>query len=287
MNALIDTHTHFDVSEYDFDRKNFVRSALKNGIAHIVLIGLTANRFLRMQQVADEVNSYYFDDLPIKRLGCHLAMGLHPIYVNEHCIDDLMILDNWLGKSHNIAIAEIGLDTYLPTLKDPAIYQKQKILFTEQIQLAKSHQLPIVLHIRKSHSDALQLLKQTQYNANQLGGIAHAFSGGEQEGLAFVKMGFKLGITGQIANPNAKKLHRMLKTVVKKYGVQSLVIETDCPDIVPMPLQSLGKINEPANVKVVFDTLVQILEMPADKLADELWQNSNAAFQTNFDVPMR
>ena len=59
----------------------------------------------------------------------------------------------------------------------------------------------MLLHIRKSHADVLQILKQHQFKQ---GGIAHAFGGGIEEAKAFIKLGFKLGITGQITNPNAK-----------------------------------------------------------------------------------
>ena len=59
----------------------------------------------------------------------------------------------------------------------------------------------MLLHIRKAHADVLNLLKKHKF---KLGGIAHAFSGGIEEAKAFVNLGFKLGITGQVTNPNAK-----------------------------------------------------------------------------------
>lgn len=282
MNFLIDTHTHFDVSEYDAHRQHYVQSALKNGVAHIVLIGLTARRFKTMQMIAAEVNGYCFETLPLKKLGCHLAMGLHPLYVNEHSMDDLVVLDNYLTTVPNIAIAEIGLDTYLPFLKQADVYDKQQRLFAEQLRLATFHQLPVLLHIRKSHSDTLKILKAERYNAHHQGGIAHAFSGGEQEGLAFVKLGFKLGVTGQITNPNAKKLHRTIRSAVEYAGLACLVIETDCPDMMPLPCQHKGRMNEPANLSYVLDALASILAVDKDKLAEQLWENSGQAFRYEF-----
>lgn len=278
MSLLIDTHTHFDVPEYHANQEIYVKNALLAGVRHLVLIGLLAKRFDEMVQVCQTINAYRFNELPNKQLTAHLAMGLHPLYINEHSDDDLAILDDYLTKCTNIAIAEIGLDTYLDELKSPEVYHRQCYFFKEQITLAKRHNLPILLHIRKAHADCLKIIKQSGYNAHHQGGIAHAFSGGEQEGLAFVKMGFKLGVTGQITNPNAKKLHRTIRSVVHYAGLNCLVIETDCPDMMPLSCQHKGRMNEPANLPYVLEGLANILAVDKYKLAEQLWENSRQAF---------
>lgn len=282
MQKLIDTHTHFDVPEYHQMQYDYAKNAVLAGVRHIVLIGLLAKRFDEMARICQQINAYHFDDLPHEQLTAHLAMGLHPIYIAEHCDDDLALLDDYLKKYENIAIAEIGLDTYLNELKTPEIYHRQCYFFKEQIALANAHHLPILLHIRKAHADCLKIIKQSGYNAIHQGGIAHAFSGGEQEGLAFVKLGFKLGVTGQITNPNAKKLHRTIKSVVNYAGLDCLVIETDCPDMMPLLCQHKGAMNEPANLPYILDALAQLLAVDKDKLAKQLWGNSQDAFKKIF-----
>lgn len=278
MSLLIDTHTHFDVPEYHANQEIYVKNALLAGVRHLVLIGLLAKRFDEMVQVCQTINAYRFNELPNKQLTAHLAMGLHPLYIAEHQDGDLAVLDDYLTKYENIAIAEIGLDTYLDELKLPEVYHRQCYFFKEQITLAKRHNLPILLHIRKAHADCLKIIKQSGYNAHHQGGIAHAFSGGEQEGLAFIKMGFKLGVTGQITNPNAKKLHRTIRSAVHYAGLNCLVIETDCPDMMPLPCQHQGKMNEPANLPYVLEGLANILAVDKYKLAEQLWENSRQAF---------
>ncbi|WP_066800521.1 TatD family hydrolase [Moraxella oblonga] len=273
---LFDTHTHFDVPEYDDRRDEFNTSAYHNGVRHLVLIGYLARYFDRMVNIKQYADTHY----PIIH---HLACGLHPLYIREHGDDDLIVLDNYLKSYPNIAIGEIGLDTYPNELKDEMIYEKQKHFFIEQIQFSKQYDLPILLHIRKSHADVLKILKTQKYNANNQGGIAHSFSGGENEALSFVKMGFKIGITGQITNPNAKKLRQAVKTVYDKYGISSFVIETDCPDMMPLPCQHGDNyFNEPKNLIHVINELSVLFDMDKEKLSYELWQNSNDALKTNF-----
>ncbi|MFC0820613.1 TatD family hydrolase [Moraxella marmotae] len=276
MIQLIDTHTHFDVPEYDSQRQAFAQRAYTQGVAHLLLIGYLAQHFGRMLRANDAINQ--LSHAP----KSHLAFGLHPLYITEQSENDLLILEDYLKNHPTVAIAEIGLDSYPKDLQNPEIYAKQQRFFIEQICLAKQYQKPILLHIRKSHADVLKILKEQKYRADELGGIAHSFSGGEQEALAFVKQGFKLGITGQITNPNAKKLHRAVQAVFAKYGVQAFVIETDCPDMMPLPCQHLGQFNEPANLPFVLATLAELFNIDKQTLAEKLWQNSCQALRTDW-----
>ncbi|OOR90910.1 hydrolase [Moraxella caviae] len=274
MPLLIDTHTHFDVPEYADERQQYAKRAWEKGVRHLVLIGFLAKYFEQMASVQRQMSAW--QDVP----QAHCAVGLHPLYIREHSDDDLTLVDRYLASTNSVAIAEIGLDTYDKTLASDEYFTKQQKFFIEQIHLAKTHDLPILLHIRKAHADVLKILKQTRYQAHEQGGIAHSFSGGENEALAFVKMGFKLGITGQITNPNAKKLRNAVLAVFKKFGASAFVIETDCPDMMPVPCQIDGNhFNEPANLPYVLHELASIFAMPPDELAPILWENSNEALR--------
>ena len=264
---LFDTHTHFDVPDFDPDREQLAYAAKAGGVEHLVLIGFLQNRF------QDLLRTHHF----INDLGnapqSHLAPGLHPFYIEQHQTDHLQELEQLLKNEHCIAIGEIGLDTFLKQHKQAEIFQKQKDFFAAQLELAQQFDKPVLLHIRKSHAEVLQILKQHRFKQ---GGIAHAFGGGIEEAKAFIKMGFKLGITGQITNPNAKKLHQVAQYV----GPEHLVLETDCPDMTPLCCQSSTEQrtrNTPANLPYVLQGLAKSLHMHKDELAEQLWQNTHQA----------
>lgn len=274
--TLIDTHTHFDVPEYDGSRVDMAQLAYQKGVKHLILIGLLAKYFDQMVQVNHQINAM------AAAPRSHFAFGLHPLYIQEQKHKDLEILEEFIKNHQPIAIGEIGMDTYPSELKEPKIFAKQELFFAEQVKLAKMYELPILLHIRKTHSDVLRVLERYRYNAHELGGIAHSFSGGEQEALAFVKRGFKLGITGQVTNPNAKKLHCSIRAVYDKFGADAFVIETDCPDMMPLPCQHLGSINEPANLPYVLEGLAGLLGLDKYELAEKLWRNSCDALRVDW-----
>lgn len=262
---LFDTHTHFDVPDFDPDREHLAYAAKAVGVEHLVLIGFLQNRFQDLLKTHCFIND--LKDAP----HSHLAPGLHPFYIEQHQAEHLHDLEQLLRVEQCIAIGEIGLDTFLKQHKQPEIFQKQQDFFAAQIELAQQFDKPILLHIRKSHAEVLQILKQHQFKQ---GGIAHAFGGGVEEAKAFVKLGFKLGVTGQITNPNARKLHQVVQAV----GAEHLVLETDCPDMTPLCCQQSGEQrtrNTPANLPYVLEGLAQSLGQDQAKLAQQLWQNTH------------
>ncbi|MEQ1305825.1 TatD family hydrolase [Acinetobacter bereziniae] len=261
---LFDTHTHFDVPDFDQDREALAYQAKLAGVEHLVLIGFLQSRFqdlIKTQHVLNQLKN---------APRSHLAPGLHPFYIEQHDLTHLNALEQILQTEQCIAVGEIGLDTFLKQHKQPEIMDKQKAFFSAQIELAQQFDLPILLHIRKSHADVLTMLKQHQF---QNGGIAHAFSGGVEEAKALIKLGFKIGVTGQITQPNAKKLH----AVVQAVGAEHLVLETDCPDMTPLCCQTSTEHrtrNTPVNLPYVLAGLAESLAIEPGPLADILWNNT-------------
>ena len=268
MIQLFDTHTHFDVEDFDPDRQQLAEQAYQSGVQALILIGFLQNRF------TDLLTTHQFlgqlSDVP----KSYLAPGLHPFYIEQHQRQHLDDLESFLKQHNCVAVGEIGLDSFEKRHKTDEIKQLQTEYFSAQLDLAMQFDKPVLLHIRKSHGDVLKTLKQHHFKQ---GGIAHAFSGGVEEAKAFVKLGFKIGVTGQITNPNAKRLH----DVVRSVEVEDLVLETDCPDMTPLCCQLSNETktrNTPANLPYVLDGLAEALDLnqlnEKSKLAEQLWQNS-------------
>ncbi len=281
MYPMIDTHTHFDVDCFDHDREKQSILAYQSGVYHIVLVGFLAKHFRQMVNINRQMVEFTKKSLLVPKT--HLSFGLHPFYITEHSFQDLAILENFIKENQSVAIGEIGLDTFTEEMKFVDNYRKQQNFFIEQLNLAKNYNLPVLLHVRKSHADVIKILKNQKFT---LGGIAHSFSGGIQEAKQFVKLGFKIGITGQVTNPNAKKLRKTVLELVKSMGLDSIVIETDCPDMTPLACHASHQYrNVPANLIFVFNELSQLLNIDKVLLSKKLWQNSISALQTTWQYP--
>src|SRR5699024_8540661 len=310
---LIDTHTHFDAPVFDVDREEQIQKAYQRGVRHLVLVGYLQRHFDRLYATKEFINKQVhaiagqtFEQKEIS-LHAHIALGLHPFYIDNHTDEHLENMAQMLNDKRPLAIGEIGFDTFTDAMKQPDMVAKQARFFKAQLDMAVSQQLPVMLHIRKAHAEALALLKAHEYDAHELGGVAHSLSGGEQEAKAFVKLGFKLGVTGQVTNPNAKKLRRAIQAAVDTYGIECLVIETDCPDMTPIMCQvssgsqsALGQSpddewgdapahdrNVPANLPYVLGSLSELLAVPTETLAEQFWHNSCNALRTDWRYPVQ
>lgn len=308
---LIDTHTHFDAPVFDIDREEQIQKAYQRGVRHLVLVGYLHRHFDRLYATKEfidkQAHAVAGQAFKQKEMSLHayIALGLHPFYIDQHTDEHLENMAQMLNNKRPLAIGEIGFDTFTDEMKQPDMVAKQARFFRAQLDMAVSHKLPVMLHIRKAHAEALALLKAHDYDAHKLGGVAHSFSGGEQEAKAFVKLGFKLGVTGQVTNPNAKKLRRAIQAAVDTYGIECLVIETDCPDMTPIMCQdsigsqsALGQSpddewgdapahnrNVPANLPYVLGSLSELLAVPTETLAEQLWHNSCSALRTDWRYP--
>ena len=161
--------------------------------------------------------------------GDAYALGIHPLFALDATEAHLSQLDQALGDLAGdprlVAVGEIGIDGFVPWLQTPGAKVKMHAIYRAQLRLARKHQLPVILHVRKSADVLLKHLRELPV----VGGIGHAFNGSVQQAQAFVRMGFVLGFGGTATFETAVRIRRLAATL----SHTDLVIETDGPDIPP------------------------------------------------------
>ncbi len=210
-----DTHCHLDAPEFDADRAAVVVRARAAGVQQIVLPAVEPANFDTVRELAHAHDFAY-------------ALGIHPLYVARAQRDSPEALEALRSalQTHRddprlVAVGEIGLDHFVPGL-DRA---QQEVFYVAQLKLARAFDLPVILHVRRSADTLLKHLRQQRVR----GGIAHAFNGSEQQALAFVALGFKLGFGGTLTFERALQIRRLAQTL----PLSAIVVETDAPDIPP------------------------------------------------------
>ena len=208
----IDSHCHLDAPEFAADRDAVRWAARQAGVGTCVIPAVEVANFESVRLLAHQHGDVY-------------ALGIHPLFTPQASQDDLqtlaLALQQYAEDPRLIAVGEIGLDGFVPGL-DMA---RQQLFYKAQLKLALQHNLPVVLHVRRSADLLLQGLRQTPVK----GGVAHAFNGSLQQAQQFIAMGFKLGFGGALTFERANQL-RMLAT---QLPLDALVLETDAPDIPP------------------------------------------------------
>ena len=229
---LIDTHCHLDAAEFDADRDAVYAAAMAAGVGRIVVPGVTVNRNFRPKSTIAEYPA------------CVEAYGIHPLYVDQSSLEDLPRLRGWLQQAPPVAVGEIGLDFYVAGLDT----ERQTHFFVEQLKLAREFDLPVLLHVRRAVDPVLKQLRRIGVR----GGIAHAFNGSRQQADEFIKLGFVLGFGGAMTFDGSTRIRELAKTL----PLESIVLETDAPDIPPAWLNR-GR-NSPAELPRIADTLAEL-----------------------------
>ena len=217
---LFDTHCHLDVAPIYEQLARVLAQARAVGIRDFVLPGVDREGWEQLMRVRDS------------EPGVHAAPGLHPMYLRHHHPADLDVLKVLADSGRIVAIGEIGLDYFVEDIDR----QAQQQLFESQLEIAVQAQLPVLLHARKAHDQVLATLRRKRFPH---GGIVHAFSGSYQQALAYIKLGFAIGVGGVITYDRARKVRKNCIELPEEW----LVLETDAPDIIVA-----GHREEPCNL---------------------------------------
>ncbi|MGB3180105.1 MAG: TatD family hydrolase [Cyclobacteriaceae bacterium] len=255
--TLIDTHAHVYSEKFDADREQMLQRAKDAGVEKIYMPNIDKASIPAMLRVEEENPGF-----------CIPMMGLHPCSVQKDFESELYEIEKWLDKRSFAAVGEIGVDLYW----DKSTQNIQEIALGVQIDLAKKHDLPIILHTRDSFAETVRVIKKHHFEG--LTGIFHCFSGTLEEAQEAIELGFKLGIGGVATFKNGG-----LDKVLPHIDPQFVVLETDCPYLAPVPHR--GKRNEVAYVDLVARRVADLMEMNKEKLAEITTQNTHSLFKTH------
>ncbi|MBG9388246.1 TatD family hydrolase [Caenimonas aquaedulcis] len=261
MPAWIDTHCHLDALEFAADTAAMRARASRAGVVHCILPAVAVSNFTAVCELAHAHGDSY-------------ALGIHPLCTGDARDEDIETLDRALaaaaGDPRLVAVGEIGLDYFVPGL-DPA---RQEKFYAAQLDLARRHGLPVLLHVRRSADKLLKHLR-----AGGVRGIAHAFNGSAQQANEFIRLGFKLGFGGTVTFDRALQIRRL----AAELPLESIVMETDSPDIPPHWLyrtaderaqgQPQGR-NEPAELPRIAAELASLRGIEVEELAAATSRNA-------------
>jgi TatD DNase family protein len=252
---LFDTHAHLGLDDfYDQDLEEVLRRAAAAGVHEIATVGI------------DLSESRKAVDIAAAHDGVVAIVGIHPHEAT--CVTDESLKDLASLARHDrvVAYGEIGLDFY----RNRSPRKVQLSAFREQIRLAKTLHLPIVIHDREAHDETLRILREEK--ADEVGGVIHCFSGDARMAWACIAMGFLISIPGTVTFRKA----RQIQSVVREIPLDYLLVETDCPYLTPVPHR--GKRNEPAFVRYTAEAVAALKERSLEEVAAVTTRNARSMF---------
>lgn len=155
------------------------------------------------------------------------AVGVHPTRAIREKWSARKRLLTFAAEPDVIAIGETGLDYHYQRADQHRL--RQMMWFLYQLSLAKERQLPVILHIRNAHKDALRIL--SRHPARKLGGVVHCFTGNKDDALRYVRLGYHIGLGGAILQKEDRSVQ--LWEAVKAIPLERILVETDAPYVLP------------------------------------------------------
>jgi TatD DNase family protein len=253
--ALVDSHCHIDMPQFDADRDAVVARAREAGVEAMLLVG-----------GVDEEDGHRRALRVAEALGFPASAGVHP---HEAKLATEAVYDELRGLARErriVAIGEIGLDFHYDHSPRPV----QREAFRRQVRLAREVGLPIIIHTREADDETAALLEEE--GAGETGGIIHCFTGGHDLARRALALGFHISFSGIVAFPRAEVIQQVARTV----PVDRLLVETDSPFLAPPPHR--GKRNEPAFVAEVARKVADVRGEPVAEVGAAALRNFRRLF---------
>ena len=251
---LFDTHAHYDDEKFDDDRYEVITRAYENGVGYI------------LNAASDMASAHESIKLSREFEYVYAAVGVHPHNVKEMNNDVLKALGDLASDSKVVAIGEIGLDYYY----DFAPRELQRYWFEQQVDLAGSLGLPVIVHDRDSHEDVMKIIRNRAQG--KVDGVFHNYTGSVEMARELLNYNFYLAFGGAVTFKNARKA----VDTVKFMPLDRLLIETDCPYLTPEPHR--GKRNESTYVQFVAGKIAEIRGLDLEDIAQITTENAKRLF---------
>lgn len=257
---MIDTHAHLNFDYYKDKLDKTISKAKANKVNKIICVSSNVSDSKKSISIAKKYSEVYS------------AVGIHPQKTdpenNQSLKKQLEEIKKLARNKRVVAIGECGLD-YLPAPppeKDRS-QKKQFYLFENQIELANSLDLPLIVHSRKAFADTVSTLKK--YPKSK--GVIHCYSSGKKGIKEVLEIGFLFGVDGNITYDQG------LQNVFNQIPLEKIILETDSPFLTPEPKKEQK--NQPAFLPLIAKKLAQIKSVSVQKVIKTTTQNAQRLFR--------
>lgn len=266
---LVDTHCHIQsvglakgerttqqlwAKAVERSPEDVIQEAVDNGVTQMICVG------------CDLGDSQLAVDFVQHHPECHAAIGIHPheskAYAGQNKL--LYAFAGLVERPKVVAVGECGLDYYYG--HSPKNAQATVLRF--QIELALSHNLPLIFHVRDAFDDFWPIFE----SYHGIRGVLHSFTDTVANLERAVEHGLYIGVNGIATFAREADKRVMYRTIPQRL----LLLETDAPFLTPVPHR--GSINEPKYTRLVAEYLSELRGESLDSIAEATTANAKTLF---------
>jgi len=257
---LIDTHCHLTDPALANQHASVLARAAEAGVARMITVATWPQDWDAASAMVASSDALY------------MAAGVHPHKAGQMVAGVIERLEAVLAAPKVVAVGETGLEYHY----DFSPRDRQREAFAAQLQLARRHGRPVVVHSREAMADTLAILDEHDMRDRPV--VFHCFSGTPADAEQILKRGWYISLAGVVTFKNAGPLREAAKLVPS----DRLLFETDSPYLTPEPVRGVRP-NEPAYVTHTARFLANLRQVAFEDLAAGCWQNAQRLF--GLDLP--
>ncbi|MDG0966566.1 MAG: TatD family hydrolase [SAR86 cluster bacterium] len=248
MAGFIDIACNFTHESFQDNLETVIKNAEIQNVEKFVLLCASLKDLEPIRKIQELSPEKYF-----------ISAGIHPHHAKEILNINYHDLLKKLELSKPNAIGETGLD-YFRNISPPEI---QRDSFKMHIEIAKELNLPLYLHQRESHQDFIKIIKDNINHFPKF--VVHCFTGTQQELDDYLNLGAYIGLTGWVCDA---KRNVDLRKSIKNIPLERLMLETDCPYLIPknLPEKPKKNINEPKYLPHIANEISELIEVDIEEL---------------------
>jgi len=258
---VIDSHAHYEHSRYNQDRDRLLKSMPSNGVELIINVGCCLPSSQDSIKLAEAYPHVY------------ATVGVHPHEAKTLSDKGLTTMAGLCAHKKVVALGEIGLDFY----HDFSPRDVQRHWFARQLELAHELDMPVVIHSREANSEVFNTIKKSPVRR----GVIHSFSGDRALALAYVDLGFHIGVSGVVTYDKTNTLQNAVAAI----PLEKILMETDAPYLTPVPFR--GKRNQSQYLVHVAEAIATIKGVSAKDVCLQTAANVKTLFNNLNGVPLQ
>jgi len=247
--GVIDSHCHLDFKQFNKDRDSVIERARDSGVSLMINSGVDFATNRRSLELAAKYDFIY------------ATLGFSPNSLDSLSDADIQTLLDQIKENKGLAvgIGEAGLDYY--RCKETAGRERQVKVFLQVIELARSLNLPLVIHSRDTEQKALDMVKDLEKV------VFHCYSGTLSTMKEATDRGFYISLATVLCR---SPQHQVL---AKNVSLDRLLVETDSPFLSPRH----GR-NEPSYVLDSVRLIAKIRGMEPQEIARITSENTRRIY---------
>ena len=273
MPELVDTHCHIQsagnpageratrelwAKDSGLTGDSLVQAAVQDGVTKIICVG------------CDYSDSRLAIDFVASSANCWASVGIHPHEAKDYAHNQAKLAEfaALAAAPKVVAIGECGLDYFYG--HSPRADQIALLEF--QIELALSHNLPLIFHVREAFADFWPIFDNYHTAGQKVRAVLHSFTDNQTNLELALERGLYIGVNGIatfVKDPAQRDVYRSIP-------LSNLLLETDAPYLTPAPYR--GTINGPKRVLSVANYLSDLRSEDFSTLATATSSNAHQLF---------